>query len=107
MRSVVVHVITQQKGASNLKFKETRNGPIGAKQKLERKDYFKSVATLEDLHVNVSASELALGQRSFKEVCLLQVGNPGQYSCAYLNDGQVRELVDVLNAYLVAVPEAA
>jgi hypothetical protein len=71
--------------------------PNGTREKpMERGDFFRCIQTLEDSNVNVSAGELD----KIGDACLLQVGPPGHYTCAYLNDSQVRNLVAALQAFL-------
>ena len=69
---------------------------------MTREDFFRSVATQEDGRiVGVSHSDSLQGADS----CLLQVGTPGDFACAYLSDPQVHELRDALDAFLATPRE--
>lgn len=63
-----------------------------------RDEFFVSVKTLEPQTVNVAEGDTFPG--ATEPACLIQIGVEGNYTCAYLNDEQVKTLAKALLDYL-------
>ncbi len=62
---------------------------------MTRDDLFYSVPTDDATVVNLSASD---------EANLLQIGQDGDFRCAYMDDDQLKQLADNIQSYLTVKP---
>jgi hypothetical protein len=67
---------------------------------IEREDFFLAMRTEESsVQINVSASDSLETKSGFDWLCLIQIGQEGNYTCAYLSDDLVDVLIKTLQAY--------